>query len=567
MDVKRFARVVAVGAKASCGTGYLLDGARVLTARHVVEDAETLTVQYDDLTGRRTEKKAELIWQGEDDLDVAVLRIETDLRIARQLFRPEPLARDQGWRSRGWARASPPPPDDDSSVLAALTALRGTAAESVKAARRVELDVESPPENADWWRGISGAPVFCGWQLVGVIEGGPQAFAGGRIWAVPLAALWDAPGFREAIGYDASVDELREARRRQLLDDLTDLLRKHPKATLAIAAEKTAWKDLRTDPEALAESLCSSQSWREVLDAFDSAHEQLSRQGGAEAEHAAKAVVQILERALPEVYGSTSLDVTASGDGGHLITLPVETETLAELAMAAFDGRCLAYEEVRAQQDYPAGIVRFPLPDEKLERGFDPQSDQAWLEWLELLAKWVKLPAAKVQALGGTLPPTPPLTSDARLVPALRRRLASEVPSRELDVAALAEMWSRGRPVRRLPWRPLAAWAPKIVVLVDRSARLVPFWDDQDRLLRRLRRRLGRASLHEVYYLEGWAFPWRDDRNRYRWPAAEPGSPVLALSDLGFLAGEADRAELRRGGARGGTTRRRRGSRPEAARR
>jgi len=405
VDLKRFARVVARGAKTHCGTvcgtGYFLDGERVLTARHVVEDAETLAVQYDDLTGRRQEKEAKLLWQGKTDLDAAVLGVETGLRLARQLLRPEPLRQDQPWRSRGWPRASPPPSDDDGSVLASLTALRGTAAEFAGTARRFELTVESPPTGAEWWRGVSGTPAFCGRRLVGIVADGPRPFAGGRLRAVPVSALWDAPGFREAVGYDVSVDELRAKRRQQLLDDLTDLLRRRPKATLAIAGERTEWKALQAKPERLAESLCNSPSWRDVLDAFDAAHERLSRQDGTEAEQAA--VVRILERALPEIYGSTSLDLMASHDGGHLITLPIESKTLAELAMAAFDARDLDFQEVRSQQDYPAGNVGFLLPDEKLERGFDPEQDQAWLEWLDLMAKWIKLPEAEVQALGGTL--------------------------------------------------------------------------------------------------------------------------------------------------------------------
>jgi hypothetical protein len=418
MNLKRFVRVVTGGTKPRCGTGYFLDGQRVLTARHVVADAETVTVEYDDLAGKRVKTDVKSTWTGNGELDVAVLGVETDLRVARPLLCPEPLACDQPWRSRGWARARLPP-EDSSSVLTSLTPLWGTAAEFVKTARRFEIGVEAPPKSAEWWSGVSGAPVFCGWQLVGVIASGPKNFSGGRLRAVPVAALWDAPGFLKAIGYDASVAELRELRRRQLLDDLTDILKGHRKATLAIAAERTAWKDLLSDPQdfdgqvrALAESICNSPSWREVLEAFYSAYENLSRRDGSESDRDAQAIVRLLERALPEVYGATSLDGMGSGDTGHLITLPVETETLAELAMAAFDGRGLAYEEVRSQQDYPSGRARFELPGQQLERGFDPLGDQAWLEWLEMLARWVKLPEAKVQALGGTLR----LTGLAKLV-------------------------------------------------------------------------------------------------------------------------------------------------------
>lgn len=398
MDLKRFARVVAHGAKTRCGTGYLLDGERVLTARHVVEDAKTLTVQYDDLTERRKEKKAKALWKGKDDLDVAVLEVETELRLARQIFRPEPLTQDQPWRSRGWPRASPPPTDDTGNVAGSVAPLRGMAPEFAKTARRIELEVEASPQETEWWRGVSGAPVFCGRQLVGVITGGAKAYGGRRLQAVPVSALWEAPGFRENVGYDASVEEWRESRHRKLLDDLSDLLRKDRKAAKAIA-ERIGWNEVLAGPDdfdGLAKAICSSSSWREMLKALYSAYEDLSRKEG---DRDALAVLPILERALPEVYGSTTLDVMGRGDTGHLITLPVETETLAELAIAAFDGRGLAYEEVRGRHHYPGGRVRLQLQKDELEKGFDPQGMQAWFDWLVLLAKWVELSTGQVQKL------------------------------------------------------------------------------------------------------------------------------------------------------------------------
>lgn len=405
MDLKRFTRVIARGTKTRYGTGYFLDSERVLTARHVIADAKSIAVQYDDLYGRRIETAAASTWPGEGDLDVAVLGVKTDLRIARQILRRTPLTRDQQWRSRGWARAGLPPAKDDSSILATLTALWGIAAEFVDTTRYLELGVESAPKTAEWWRGVSGAPIFCGWELVGTIEGGSEAFAGGRLRAVPVSAMWNAPGFLEAVGYDASLDELRQERRRQLVQDVSELLREHSEAALAIASEKAEWKELSTYGKphqggfrALAEAICS-QPWREVLEAFFSAHEKQLQRARSDAERAAHAIVRILERVLPEVYGATSLEVMPSANGGQMITLPIETETLTELALAAFDGRSLAYEEVAAQQHYPQGTALFRLPNEKLERGLDMQGDQAWREWLALVAKGVKLPPSDVKAL------------------------------------------------------------------------------------------------------------------------------------------------------------------------
>jgi formylglycine-generating enzyme required for sulfatase activity len=138
----------------------------------------------------------------------------------------------------------------------------------------------------------------------------------------------------------------------------------------------------------------------------------------------------------------------------------------------------------------------------------------------------------------GKPPRAPALVPDARLWPALLPRLAFTVESREVDVEALADSWARGRPLRRIPYRPLAAWAPEISVILDRSPRLIPFWEDQAHLLRQLRRRLGPGAVQTIRYREGQPYPWNCRGRFYRRPPVRPGNPVLALTDLGLFAGE-----------------------------
>lgn len=223
-----------------------------------------------------------------------------------------------------------------------------------------------------------------------------------------------------------------------------------------------------------------------------------------------------------------------------------------ELGLAAM-ARCLGVEE-REQAPLPA--VTAPSPSEPSRQDAEPSAEPFapipfWrLEEIEHLEPepppppLLAVPAIGPDGLGrwpGEPPPTPPIVPQARLWPAIRGRLASTIPSREVDFEALAALWSRGRLAERIPFRPLAAWASRITVLTDRSARLIPFWDDQDRLLRQLRRRLGRGAVHELRFLEGYEQPWRDGRRRYRQPPAQPEVPVLALGDLGFLAGSGER--------------------------
>ncbi len=135
---------------------------------------------------------------------------------------------------------------------------------------------------------------------------------------------------------------------------------------------------------------------------------------------------------------------------------------------------------------------------------------------------------------------TPPIVSDARLWAALRRRLGSTARSRQVDVRALAEAWSRGRIRREIPYRTLPAWSARVLVLVDGSAHLGPVRGDQQSLVGDLKRRLGRAAVGTVRFVEGASRAWRDERGRRGEPPFEAGVPALVVSDLGFSAG-ADR--------------------------
>ncbi|MDX1999115.1 MAG: hypothetical protein SF066_15465 [Thermoanaerobaculia bacterium] len=135
----------------------------------------------------------------------------------------------------------------------------------------------------------------------------------------------------------------------------------------------------------------------------------------------------------------------------------------------------------------------------------------------------------------GTAPRQLPLVSESRVTPVLRPRLAATAPSRRVDVQVLARRWSRKEVVTEIPREPLVAWARRLTVIVDRSLHLLPFWDDQEDFLRLLARRFGREALCVVGFHEGGLDPWEDGRGSYAEPPLEPGVPVLALSDLGFL--------------------------------
>ena len=136
--------------------------------------------------------------------------------------------------------------------------------------------------------------------------------------------------------------------------------------------------------------------------------------------------------------------------------------------------------------------------------------------------------------------PVAPLSTWAHAQVQLRRGLGDRRSTSEIDVEALVRRWSQGRHVRRVPRRVRRSWPRRVVLLVDHSRRLTPFFADQERVKRQLARLLSASAL-EVHTL----------------PDGPPGSrrcaggpleladacPVLALTDLGFCSGDADDIE------------------------
>ncbi len=136
---------------------------------------------------------------------------------------------------------------------------------------------------------------------------------------------------------------------------------------------------------------------------------------------------------------------------------------------------------------------------------------------------------------GGRLfdtPEAPALTPWRHLWPALHEALRTEHPGRELDTAALVRRWTRGEPVSRLPRVTRRAWAASASVWIDRSARLIPLWRDQERVVKGLRRVMGRSL--RVQRLDESAAQLR--RSPRAWIARQQldeTTPVVVLGDLG----------------------------------
>jgi formylglycine-generating enzyme required for sulfatase activity len=133
-------------------------------------------------------------------------------------------------------------------------------------------------------------------------------------------------------------------------------------------------------------------------------------------------------------------------------------------------------------------------------------------------------------------PATPPLCPWPRLEGRLQSSLFAHRPGAEPDVPALVRIVSAGEPLTRIPRRPIARWPAQISLWIDRSAHLVPFYEDQDQVHAELRRLLGPGAVLRRHFdpytiaslrAQGGAIPLQRE---------EKASVTLALTDLGLFA-------------------------------
>jgi Trypsin-like peptidase domain len=210
------ARVVEVYSRDAAGTqrvgsGYLVSDQVVLTADHVVVGLPALPT---DLSGSEECEVRPLglrdwlparVVRHDQTRDVALLRLAAD-------WQPPSGSPTPGWgRLDGaepvgcmavgfpWAQARPDQVRDSEQLFGQLAPLT-----TVKAGRLAVNVVTAPPsaraEGKSPWAGMSGAALFAGPYLVGVVVVGPRRYGTDRLQATPISALVDDPGWWQAIG-------------------------------------------------------------------------------------------------------------------------------------------------------------------------------------------------------------------------------------------------------------------------------------------------------------------------------------------------------------------------------
>jgi hypothetical protein len=200
-------RVVEVWAPAdgsgTVGSGYLLGDALVLTAGHIVDRARGGRCEARAL-GSGEWRAAERVWRGEH-CDAALLRFvdgnpDSEGNPARRLGRLGGEERVP-CRALGFPFAQAKEAGDlrdTEDLTGEIAPLSG--AKSGRLIVHIAGSVPTAgPSGHSPWVGMSGAALFSGPRIVGVIVVDPARFGTDRLEAVPTTAMAAEPGFRAAL--------------------------------------------------------------------------------------------------------------------------------------------------------------------------------------------------------------------------------------------------------------------------------------------------------------------------------------------------------------------------------
>jgi formylglycine-generating enzyme required for sulfatase activity len=132
----------------------------------------------------------------------------------------------------------------------------------------------------------------------------------------------------------------------------------------------------------------------------------------------------------------------------------------------------------------------------------------------------------------------------SELLPRLWGAIGVEIPTAEVDVSEVVDALGQAHQLDRLPLERRRRLATHLQVILDRSDRLVPFWDDQDLVAAALRALVPRHRLTMGVIHEGLDEPrlLTADGSSKAYGLPPMGGVVLVLGDLGCLDHGGDEA-------------------------
>jgi len=101
----------------------------------------------------------------------------------------------------------------------------------------------------------------------------------------------------------------------------------------------------------------------------------------------------------------------------------------------------------------------------------------------------------------------------------------------------MVELISRGDFIERIPKKQRKNWGSSIHVIIDRSPRLVPYWDDQSMIFQSLKRLFPHEGLQQAFVNDQNPHPivWHPKNQRGPYKNPHVDTSVIVLGDLGLL--------------------------------
>ncbi len=205
MDKGRVTEVFAgsgrTGSASTYGSGYFVTDALVLTAGHVVDPAAGRTFEVRCL-GDGNWRPARVVWRGQS-CDAALLEVDAFAGQSRQAGRVRLGRLGTQWRAPCQALGFPfAQAERDSGGRRDTEEIRGeiTPLTGIKHGfLTIHISGSVPLPDASGrspWAGMSGAALFSGPLLVGVVTVDPAHFGSDRLEAIPVSAMAAEPAFR-----------------------------------------------------------------------------------------------------------------------------------------------------------------------------------------------------------------------------------------------------------------------------------------------------------------------------------------------------------------------------------